>query len=112
MRHRILILSSAVFHKPGVETTSADIYDAHAILRNIVGRGEKVRQPISDGYLATCTGAAAIFALALLCSGQSASLVATVAGQIVSEGFLRWRVSVSITQSKHVMSLPHGTYPS
>jgi len=72
----ILILSSAVFHQPGVETTSADIYDAHAILRDVVGRG-----------------AAVIFALALLCCGQSASLVATIAGQIVSEGFLRWRVS-------------------
>lgn len=35
-----------------------------------------------------------IFALALLSAGQSASLVATVGGQIVSEGFLRWRVSV------------------
>ena len=35
-----------------------------------------------------------VFALALLSAGQSASLVATVAGQIVSEGFLRWRVSV------------------
>ncbi|KAI0033957.1 natural resistance-associated macrophage protein-domain-containing protein [Vararia minispora EC-137] len=38
-------------------------------------------------------GAAIVFALALLCAGQSASLVATVAGQIVSEGFLRWHVS-------------------
>ncbi|KAI0253237.1 hypothetical protein BJV78DRAFT_1351861 [Lactifluus subvellereus] len=32
-------------------------------------------------------GVAAIFALALLSSGQSASLIATVSGQIVSEGF-------------------------
>ncbi|KAH9980785.1 natural resistance-associated macrophage protein-domain-containing protein [Russula compacta] len=72
----ILILASAVFHQPGVQVTAADIYDAHSVLLDLVGRG-----------------AAIIFALALLCSGQSASLVATVAGQIVSEGFLRWRVS-------------------
>ncbi|KAF8481695.1 natural resistance-associated macrophage protein [Russula ochroleuca] len=72
----ILILASAVFHHPGVQTDSADISDAYSILSDIVGRG-----------------AATIFALALLCSGQSASLVATVAGQIVSEGFIRWRVS-------------------
>lgn len=39
-------------------------------------------------------GAARIFALALLASGQSASIVATVAGQSVSEGFLHWKVSV------------------
>ncbi|KAH9973228.1 natural resistance-associated macrophage protein-domain-containing protein [Lactifluus volemus] len=72
----ILILASAVFNQPGVQVTTADINDAHSIIRDIVGRG-----------------AAAIFALALLSSGQSASLVATIAGQIVSEGFLRWRVS-------------------
>ena len=38
--HRILMLASAVFHQPGVEVESADIYDAHALLRDIVGRGE------------------------------------------------------------------------
>ena len=38
--------------------------------------------------------AAVLFALALLASGQSSSIVATLAGQIVSEGFIRWRLSV------------------
>lgn len=38
--HRILMLASAVFHQPGVVAESADIYDAHALLRDIVGRGE------------------------------------------------------------------------
>lgn len=72
----ILILASALFYTSGTEPTTADIYDAHTALLKIVGKG-----------------AAVIFALALLSAGQSASLVATVAGQIVSEGFLRWRVS-------------------
>lgn len=40
------------------------------------------------------TAAATLFAIALLASGQSASIVATVAGQAVSEGFLRWTISV------------------
>ncbi|CCD24997.1 putative divalent metal ion transporter SMF3 NDAI_0E01810 [Naumovozyma dairenensis CBS 421] len=31
-----------------------------------------------------------IFALAMLCSGQSAGIICTMAGQIVSEGFLEW----------------------
>ncbi|KAF4000744.1 Natural resistance-associated macrophage family protein [Saccharomyces cerevisiae] len=31
-----------------------------------------------------------IFALAMLCSGQSAGIICTLAGQIVSEGFLQW----------------------
>ena len=39
--------------------------------------------------------AATLFAIALLAAGQSSSIIATVAGQAVSEGFLRWRVSVS-----------------
>jgi len=72
----ILIVGSAAFNQPGVPGTNADIFDAHSVLRDLVGRG-----------------AATIFALALLSSGQSASLVATVSGQIVSEGFLRWGVS-------------------
>lgn len=41
-------------------------------------------------------GAATLFALALLASGQSSTIIATMAGQTVSEGFLRWRVSVSV----------------
>lgn len=40
-------------------------------------------------------GAAAglMFALALVCSGQTAGVTATLAGQIVSEGFISWNVS-------------------
>ncbi|KAM9901712.1 hypothetical protein OXX79_004364 [Metschnikowia pulcherrima] len=34
-----------------------------------------------------------VFALALLCSGQSAGVVCTLAGQMVSEGFLNWSFS-------------------
>ncbi|OBA23877.1 Nramp-domain-containing protein [Metschnikowia bicuspidata var. bicuspidata NRRL YB-4993] len=34
-----------------------------------------------------------VFALALLCSGQSAGVVCTLAGQMVLEGFLRWSFS-------------------
>ncbi|KAK9238699.1 natural resistance-associated macrophage protein-domain-containing protein [Lipomyces kononenkoae] len=34
--------------------------------------------------------AGTVFALALLCSGQSAGIVCTLAGQMVSEGFLHW----------------------
>ncbi|PRT52522.1 Manganese transporter SMF1 [Wickerhamiella sorbophila] len=37
-------------------------------------------------------GAAVTFMVALLCSGQSAGVICTIAGQIVSEGHLNWRV--------------------
>jgi len=40
------------------------------------------------------TAAASIlFAVALLASGQSASIVGTMAGQVVMEGFMRWRIA-------------------
>lgn len=42
------------------------------------------------------TAAAILFALALLASGQSSSIIATLAGQIVSEGFIRWKLSVRL----------------
>lgn len=44
--------------------------------------------------LTPCSAAATLFAVALLAAGQSSSIIATVAGQAVSEGFLQWRVSV------------------
>jgi manganese transport protein len=40
------------------------------------------------------TAAASIlFAIALLASGQSATIVGTMAGQVVMEGFMRWRIA-------------------
>jgi manganese transport protein len=46
--------------------------------------------------LAPLMGTAAasmLFAIALLASGQSATIVGTMAGQVVMEGFMRWRIS-------------------
>lgn len=34
------------------------------------------------------------FALALFCSGQSAGITATLAGQVIGEGFMNWKISV------------------
>jgi len=36
--------------------------------------------------------ASVLFAVALLASGQSATIVGTMAGQVVMEGFMRWRI--------------------
>jgi len=46
--------------------------------------------------LAPLLGAAAastLFAVALLASGQSSTITGTLAGQVVMEGFLRWKIS-------------------
>ncbi|KAJ7255856.1 NRAMP family [Mycena haematopus] len=75
----ILMLASAVFfyrnNGPKI-SASASLFDAYNLIDDIVG-----------------APAATLFAIALLASGQSSSVIATVAGQAVSEGFLNWRVS-------------------
>ncbi len=67
----ILILAAAAFHFNGHHEV-ADINDAHKLLEPILG--VKV--------------AATFFAVALLASGQNATLTGTLAGQIVMEGFI------------------------
>lgn len=71
----ILIVSAATFHFSGNQEV-AEIQDAYKLLSPLLGVG----------------AASAIFAIALLASGQSSTLTATLAGQIVMEGFLRLRL--------------------
>ncbi|KIY53634.1 putative transporter of the NRAMP family [Fistulina hepatica ATCC 64428] len=74
----ILMIASAIFYYgPYKSVTSASLFDAYDIICDYMGR-------------ATAT----LFAIALLSSGQSASLIATIAGQAVAEGFIHWRVSL------------------
>jgi manganese transport protein len=71
----ILILAAAVFHFSGKQDV-AEIQDAYKLLSPMLG----------------VAPASAIFAIALLASGQNSTLTATMAGQIVMEGFLHLRV--------------------
>lgn len=68
----ILILAAATFHSAGY-TGVAEIQDAYHLLAPVLG----------------VSAAGAVFALALLASGQNATITATLAGQIVMEGFLK-----------------------
>ena len=68
----ILIVAAATFHGSGNQHV-AEIQDAYQLLTPLLG----------------VSGASAIFGVALLASGQSSTLTATLAGQIVMEGFLR-----------------------
>jgi len=68
----LLILSAAAFHKVGHPVVS-DIREAHQLLNGALGS----------------TIAATLFAVALLASGQNATITGTLAGQIVLEGFLK-----------------------
>lgn len=71
----ILIVSAATFHFSGNQDV-AEIQDAYKLLSPLLGVG----------------AASAIFGLALLASGQSSTLTATLAGQVVMEGFLHLRL--------------------
>ena len=71
----ILIMAAATFHGTGHEDV-ADIGDAYMLLSPLLGT----------------TMASTLFAVALLCSGQNATLTGTLAGQIVMEGFLNLRL--------------------
>ncbi len=70
----ILALAATVFHSRSLEVT--DIADAHRLLAPILGT----------------TLAPLLFALALLASGQSATLTGTIAGQVVLDGFMQVRI--------------------
>ncbi|HHH89468.1 MAG TPA: divalent metal cation transporter [Aliiroseovarius sp.] len=71
----ILILAAAVFHASG-RTEVAEIQDAYQLLDPILGVGF----------------ASALFAVALLASGLNSTVTATLAGQIIMEGFLHLRL--------------------
>ncbi|HWB87431.1 MAG TPA: Nramp family divalent metal transporter [Bryobacteraceae bacterium] len=70
----ILVMAAAVFFKRGIIVT--EIQQAQVLLTPLLGSSL----------------AGVIFAIALLCSGQSSTLTGTMAGQIVMEGFLNFRM--------------------
>ncbi|MEI9976260.1 MAG: Nramp family divalent metal transporter [Ignavibacteriota bacterium] len=70
----ILVLAGAVFFKHGIVVT--EIQQAQQLLVPLL----------------STTFAGVLFAVALLCSGQSSTLTGTMAGQITMEGFLNLRM--------------------
>jgi manganese transport protein len=72
----ILILAAAAFHWSGHQDV-AEIQDAFKLLSPLLGVG----------------AASILFAVALLASGQNSTLTGTLAGQIVMEGFLNFRIA-------------------
>ncbi len=71
----ILVVAAATFHTTGHQEV-ADISDAYLLLAPLLGTQL----------------ASTVFAVALLFSGQNATLTGTLAGQIVMEGFLNIRL--------------------
>ena len=71
----ILIVAAATFHQSG-HSDVAEIGDAYRLLSPLLGLGI----------------ASTLFAIALLASGLNSTVTATLAGQIVMEGFLHLRL--------------------
>ncbi len=71
----ILITAASVFHTTG-NTEVAEIQDAYQLMTPLLGG----------------TLAATLFAVALLLCGLNSTVTATLAGQVVMEGFLRFRL--------------------
>lgn len=74
----ILILAAATFHKSGMQNVT-ELKDAHNLLSPITGFAM----------------APLLFGVALLCCGLNSTVTATLAGQIVMEGFLKIRLPVT-----------------
>jgi manganese transport protein len=70
----ILVMAAAVFHRNNVVVR--ELKEAYVTLSPLVGHA----------------AASVLFAVALICSGQSSTLTGTLAGQIVMEGFLHIRL--------------------
>jgi manganese transport protein len=70
----ILITAAAAFHVRG-QTEVAEIGQAHALLAPLLGASAPI-----------------LFAVALLACGLNSTVTATIAGQVVMEGFLRIRL--------------------
>lgn len=71
----ILVLAAGAFHASGHQEV-AQLEQAYSLLTPLLGTAM----------------ASIVFAVALLCSGQSSTITGTLAGQVVMEGFLRWRI--------------------
>jgi metal iron transporter len=72
----ILIVAGAALYSSQTDSVDGgDLFSIHALLSSTLS-------PV----------AATLFAIALLFSGQSSSIIATIVGQIICEGFINWKV--------------------
>jgi manganese transport protein len=71
----ILVLAAATFYKAGLYEV-AEIQDAYKLL-----------EPLLGSHLAPI-----LFAIALIAAGQSSTITGTLAGQIIMEGFINFRI--------------------
>lgn len=84
----ILIVAGATLTKGNVKYDDTDGTDSDSDAESFENADLFTIYHLLSEHLSPTAGF--VFALALLCSGQSAGVVCTLAGQMVSEGFLSW----------------------
>lgn len=82
----IIALSLAFFVNAAILVLSAAVFGAKGINVEELQQGHQLLGAALGGASATA------FAVALLASGQSSTITGTLAGQIVMEGFMKWRI--------------------
>jgi len=78
----ILIVAGAALYGNTAVGDGGDLFAVHALLSSSL-----------------TPAAGTIFALALLFSGQSSSIIATMVGQIICEGFINWKLRPIVRRS-------------
>lgn len=77
----MLIMAAATFHKAGI-TSIGSIEEAHRTLTPLLGRASSV-----------------IFGLSLLASGLSSTMVGTMSGQVIMQGFLHRHIPIWVRRA-------------
>ncbi len=83
----LLALNGALFVNAAILALSAAVFFPRHIIVTELQQAQVLLSPLLGA-----TFASVLFAIALLCSGQSSTLTGTMAGQIVMEGFLNIRM--------------------
>ncbi|SCU86764.1 LAMI_0D03532g1_1 [Lachancea mirantina] len=78
----ILIVAGATLYGSTQDTDAADLFSIYNLLCETLSKG-----------------AGTIFVLALLFSGQSAGIICTLSGQMISEGFLNWSITPALRRA-------------
>jgi manganese transport protein len=79
-------LGAAFFVNAAILVLAGTVFDGRMAEVRELGDAQKLLKPILGGVASTA------FAVALLAAGQSSTITGTLAGQIVMEGFLVWKV--------------------
>lgn len=82
----VIALGGAFFVNAGILILAAAVFYPSGVVVDELQQAYKLLTPMLGGTAAT------LFAVALLCSGQSSTITGTLAGQIVMEGFLHIKV--------------------